>query len=195
MTDILALARANQKRAFSIIEETDIINIWKSVGARPNLVGSMRTGLLMDHRDIDFHIYSKDFTLADSFAAIAKLAENPRISRIEYANLLDTDEKCVEWHAWYRDDDETLWQIDMIHIIEGSHFDGYFENVADAIKAALTPETKLAILTIKHEIPKDEHVSSVAIYRAVIEGGVRTLKEFRTWAQQHETGGIIEWMP
>lgn len=56
-------------------------------------------GLFMKHRDIDFHIYSASITPADSFAAMAKLAANPAIKRIEYGNLLDTEEQCLEWHA------------------------------------------------------------------------------------------------
>ena len=52
---IFALAEKNQKRAKNIIEETNIINIWKSIGAEINLVGSLRMGLLLKHKDIDFH--------------------------------------------------------------------------------------------------------------------------------------------
>lgn len=40
--------------------------------------------------------------------------------RIEYGNLLDTNEECLEWHAWYADADDQLWQIDMIHMPKGS---------------------------------------------------------------------------
>lgn len=92
-----------------------------------NLVGSLRTGLLMKHRDIDFHIYSSALNLTDSFQAMARLAENPSIKRIECANLLHTAEACIEWHAWYQNEENELWQMDMIHIREGSRYDGYFE--------------------------------------------------------------------
>ena len=54
----------------------------EEVDAEINLVGSLRTGLLMKHRDIDFHIYSSPLNLADSFLAMARLAENPSIKRI-----------------------------------------------------------------------------------------------------------------
>ncbi len=48
--DILDLARRNQQKAWKIIEDTKkIIPTWESVGARVNLVGSLRTGLLMKH--------------------------------------------------------------------------------------------------------------------------------------------------
>ena len=50
--DILDLARRNQQKARKIIEDTKIIPIWESIGARVNLVGSLSTGLLMKHLDI-----------------------------------------------------------------------------------------------------------------------------------------------
>jgi DNA polymerase sigma len=59
--DILDLARRNQQKAWKIIEDTKIIPAWESVGARVNLVGSLNTGLLMKHLDIDFHIYTPQF--------------------------------------------------------------------------------------------------------------------------------------
>ena len=54
--DILELAKRNQQKAWEIIEDTRIVRIWEGIGAKVNLVGSLRTGLLMKHRDIDFHI-------------------------------------------------------------------------------------------------------------------------------------------
>lgn len=105
MEHLLELAKRNQERAWEVIRQTDIINIWKSVGAEINLVGSLNMGLLMKHKDIDFHIYTSPFRISDSFQAMARLAENPLIKRIEYGNSLDTEEQCVEWHAWFQDPD------------------------------------------------------------------------------------------
>lgn len=99
MDKLSTLAAANQQRAQEVIRDSGIESIWRSVGAEPHLVGSLRTGLLITHRDIDFHIYSSPLRVADSFAAMARLAENPRIRRIEYGNLLDAQDQCLEWHA------------------------------------------------------------------------------------------------
>lgn len=52
--NILELAKRNQQKAWEIIEDTRIVRIWEGIGAKVNLVGSLRTGLLMKHRDIDF---------------------------------------------------------------------------------------------------------------------------------------------
>ena len=116
MEHILELAEKNQREAWEVIRKTDIMNIWKSVGAEINLVGSLNMGLLVKNRDVDFHIYSSPLTPAGSFMAMAKLAENPFVKRITYNNLLDTEEACIEWHAWYEDPENGAWKMDMIHI-------------------------------------------------------------------------------
>ena len=99
MNSILRMADANQRRAWEIIKKTNVIEIWKSVGAEINLVGSLRMGLLMKHRDIDFHIYTDPFKLADSFKALARLAEDNHIKQITYCNFLEEKDTCVQWQA------------------------------------------------------------------------------------------------
>lgn len=193
--NIIDIAKRNQQKALEIIKDTDIISIWEGVGAKINLVGSLRTGLLMKHRDIDFHIYSSPLNLSDSFGAMAKLAENTSIKRIECANLLHTVEACIEWHAWYLNKENELWQIDMIHIQEGSRYDGYFEKVAERISEVMTDEMRETILRLKYETPETKKIIGVEYYRAVIEGGVRSYAEFEEWRELHPVTGVVEWMP
>ncbi len=150
--NIFDIAKQNQEKAWQVIKNTNIIQIWEDAGAKINLVGSLRTGLLMKHRDIDFHIYSSPLNLTDSFQAMARLAENPSIKRIECANLLHTAEACIEWHAWYQNEENELWQMDMIHIREGSRYDGYFEKVAQRISEIMTDEIRETILRMKSGI-------------------------------------------
>ena len=195
MNDILEIAAANQQRAREVIRDTDLEAIWRSVGAEANLVGSLRTGLLMKHRDIDFHIYSEPPLLPSGFAAMARIAENASVRRIECVNLLHTDEKCVEWHAWYEDRDGELWQIDMIHMPRGSAWDGYFERVADRISAVLTDETRRAVLQIKYDTPDEVKIMGIEYYQAVLRDGVRTYAEFEAWRAANPVEGILEWMP
>lgn len=195
MDDIIKMAERNQQRAWEVIENSQIIPIWESIGAKINLVGSLRTGLLMKHRDIDFHIYSSPLLLSDSFRAMAQLAENTSIKKIECANLLHTVEACVEWHAWYQDAENELWQIDMIHMVNGSRYDGYFEKVAERISALLTDETRQVILRLKYDTPDAEKIIGVEYYQAVLQGGVRTYAELVEWRKQHPVTGVVEWMP
>ena len=193
--NILELAKRNQQKAWEIIEDTRIVRIWEGIGAKVNLVGSLRTGLLMKHRDIDFHIYTSPLDLSASFRVMAELAENMSIKKIEYTNLLHTAEACIEWHAWYQDMEGELWQMDMIHIQEGSRYDGYFERVAERISAVLTDEMRLAILKLKYETPDTEKIMGVEYYQAVIQDGVRSYPEFEEWRRFHPVTGVVEWIP
>ena len=193
--NIFELAKRNQQKAWEIIEDTRIVRIWEGMGAKVNLVGSLRTGLLMKHRDIDFHIYTSPLDLSASFRAMAELAENTSIKKIEYTNLLHTAEACIEWHAWYQDMEGELWQMDMIHIQEGSRYDGYFERVAERISAVLTDEMRLAILNLKYETPDTEKIMGVEYYQAVIQDGVRSYPEFEEWRRLHPAVGVVEWVP
>lgn len=193
--NILELAKRNQQKAWEIIEDTRIVRIWEGIGAKVNLVGSLRTGLLMKHRDIDFHIYTSPLDLSASFRAMAELAENTSVKRIEYTNLLHTAEACIEWHAWYQDMEGELWQMDMIHIQEGSRYDGYFERVAERISAVLTDEMRLAILKLRYETPDTEKIMGVEYYQAVIQDGVRSYPEFEEWRRLHPAVGVVEWVP
>ena len=193
--NILELAKRNQQKAWEIIEDTRIVRIWEGIGAKVNLVGSLRTGLLVKHRDIDFHIYTSPWDLSASFRAMAELAENTSVKKIEYTNLLHTAEACIEWHAWYQDMEGELWQMDMIHIQEGSRYDGYFERVAERISAVLTDEMRLAILNLKYETPDTEKIMGVEYYQAVIQDGVRSYPEFEEWRRLHPAVGVVEWVP
>lgn len=195
MDDFLAISERNTHAAFELIRTMDIETAWKTIGAEVRLVGSLRTGLLMKHRDIDFHIYSSPLRVEDSFAAMSLIASNPAVKSIQYGNLIDTDEHCIEWHAMCEDAAGELWQFDMIHILAGSQYDGYFERMADRISAVLTPETREAILRLKYETPDDEKIMGVEYYKAVIGDGVSTYDQFARWRAAQPAQGIVHWIP
>jgi len=195
MKRILELAENNRRKAREMIAALDIEGAWRSIGAEVHSVGSLRMGLLMKHRDIDFHIYSDPVDLSDSFRAVARLAAHPAVEKIECVNLLHTDEACVEWHVRCRDTEGDLWQIDMIHIRKGSRYDGYFERMADRIAASLTETTRETILRLKYETPDDEHIMGVEYYQAVLRDGVDTYARFEEWRKRNPVTGIVHWMP
>jgi len=192
---LIEIAQINQHRAHEIIQELNLIPLWASINVEAHLVGSLRMGLLMKHLDIDLHLYSDPVSLADDFRIIARLAQNHRIKQIEYANLLDTEEACLEWHLHYEDPLNQMWQIDMIHILKGSRYDGYFEQMADRIVTALIDETRHTILQLKYETPESEKIMGIEYYQAVLRDGVKNYAEFETWRRQHPVTGIVTWMP
>ncbi len=192
--DIEALALENQRKAYVVIQQSGIREAWEKIGAKVNLVGSLAMGLLMKHRDIDFHIYTETLDCRESMKAISAICAHPSISRLEYRNLSATDEACLEWHVWFNLEEEE-WQIDMIQIAKGSQFDGYFEHVAERMKSCLTPERKAAILELKYLTPEKEHIMGIEYYQAVIGDGVRSWQEFVEWRRTHPIEGIISLCP
>ena len=184
-----------QQKAFQIIEDLKIYEIWSSMGATVNLVGSLKMGLLINHRDIDFHVYTNPFILEDSFSAIGQMAQNKQVQSINYINRLEKPDKCIEWHLSYEDSSGDLWQIDIIHILTESPYAGYFEKVADRIRRVMTPEQKETILTIKQSIAPEEKVMGIHIYKAVIESGIQDLESFRQWHKNSPEEEILTWMP
>ena len=192
--ELAAMAESMRRRAREVIRLSGVREAWERIGATVHPVGSMATGLMMKHRDIDFHVYTDTLDTIDSFRAISQICASPAVSRLEYRNLAATEEACLEWHILYDLDGEP-WQIDMIQIRKGSRFDGFFEHVAERIRSVLTPETRTVILKLKYLPPDDEHIPGIAYYRAVIADGVRTYHEFSAWRQAHPADGIDLWCP
>lgn len=191
--DYLAQSNLNTSMAQKIISDSCIISLWQSVGARINLVGSLRIGVLAKHLDIDFHVYTPELDVSQSFIVISQIAQNPAVKKIEFINLAQTDECCFEWHIWYEDDDRNLWQIDIIQIKSGSFYDGYFERVADTIKDAMTADMKQTILKLKFDTPDYLKISGMEYYKAVIQDGITNFEDFLAWRAEHSFNGIIEW--
>ena len=194
MEDVETIALDNQLRAQRVIEQSGVYEAWHAIGAEVCQVGSMAMGLLMKHRDVDFHIYTATLDTAESFKAIQKICTDPCVTRLEYRNLAATEEACLEWHIGYLYEKEE-WQIDMIQILKGSAYDGFFENVAQRIKAVLTPEMRRTILELKYQTPEEEHIMGIEYYQAVIADGVRNYPDFLEWRKKHPATGIITWCP
>ena len=190
---IIEIANNNQKKAFNIIEELDIENAFKNIGARINLVGSLKMGLLMKNKDIDFHVYTPELNIEKSFLAVSKISSNIKIEKVTYNNLIDTDENCIEWHLFYKDkDDNEIWQIDIIHILEGSYYDGYFEKAADDIMNMLTEEKRNIILKLKYETPDNTKIMGIEYYKAVLQYNITNFEDFIKWRDKQLFNGIIE---
>ncbi len=192
--DYREIAQKNQSQAWDIIRTLNLEKIWNNIGVTANLVGSLRLGLLVKHLDIDFHLYSKTVSIFDDFSAMAILATQPGIQKIEYINLLETPEQCLEWHAWYIDQYGQNWQLDMIHLPVGSRFDGCFERQADRISSLLNDQNRDTILRLKYETPNDVKICGIEYYRAVLQGNVQTYRELIQWRLANPVTGIVEWL-
>ncbi len=187
-------ALACQEKARRVLELSGIADVWKKAGCRVNIVGSLRMGLLASHRDIDLHVYSRGLTERSSFAIASKIAENPDITEVRCINGLHTDEHCIAWHFYYRHDGE-VWQFDVIHIEEGTRYDGYFEAMADRIVEVMTPQQRDTILRLKFETPSGYDYHGVEYYEAVIADGIDSLASLNEWVADHRTKPPYYWIP
>jgi len=196
MKNILKLSQQNISKAKQIIEELKIKQIWESLNCKCNLIGSVKTELLLEHLDIDFHTYSDVFSIEQSFKAISKISENPKIKEIYYKNLLNEEDMCLEWHLNYEETPERIWTIDIIHIKNESPYAGLIERVTDKINQIMTEEYRNAILNIKWQSYKaQKKISGIEIYQAVIDHNIADLEEFLSWQKTKRLPLISLWEP
>lgn len=193
--DILELAKQNQQTAWKVLEETGIIPAWERIGATVHLVGSLKSGLLAKSKDIDMHIYTEKLDVTESFSVMQELAGRLSLKEIQYKNLIQTEEECIEWHALYEDKDMNLWKFDLIHIRKNSKYDGVVERMTAAIIDRLTPEIRKTILQIKFDVPDNIMIPGVEIYHAVFTGGVRNYEELEQWRKTNPLIDSLDWQP
>lgn len=193
--DIIKIAEYNQQTAWKILKATNIIPLWENIGAKVNIIGSLKSGLLMNSKDIDMHVYTEKLDVVESFSVIQRFAQNFSVKEIQYKNLIDTEEECIEWHALLEDKEMNNWKFDMIHIRKGSKYDGTVERVTDAIIAKLTPNIRKTILQIKHDVPEDTLISGIEIYHAVFTGGVKSYEELQQWRKTNPLTNSLDWLP
>lgn len=192
--NVLERSKQRRQKAEAILRELDLFNKWRQFG-RPVLVGALSFDLAVAP-DIDMEIYCPDLKIEHGFHVFSECALNPRVISTQFVNHLNTPDKALYWQMHYRDDEGVDWKFDMwtapedYELPRGEHFVRPMVN-------ALTPETRESILTLKEaraagELPV---FFSIDVYRAVIEGGVRTIDDWREWQKTHETGVLTDWKP
>jgi len=194
-SELLELSRELRQSAQRVLNDLNIVSSCLLVGGKVNIVGSFKSDLMLNHLDIDMHIYTDEPMVEKSFSFMKMVAENNAIKDIQYKNLLDTKEECIEWHLWFEDKNKSNWKLDIIHIRKGSLYDGFFEKVTDRIIEKLTPETKETILQIKHELGEKSNVPGIQIYHAVLEHGIKNYIDFIQWSKDNPLDSVLEWHP
>jgi hypothetical protein len=193
--ELFELSRQMRQSASSVLNDLNIAGHCRKIGGVFNVIGSLKNDLMLNHRDIDLHFYTDEPMIEKSFSFIKSLAENKAIKDIQYKNLLDTKEECIEWHLWYENCDKNTWKLDLIHIRKGSLYDGFFELVTDKIREKLTPETKEIILRIKYSLGEKSNVPGIQIYHAVLAHGIKNYAGFIQWQKENPLDNILEWIP
>jgi len=196
MENLKTISAKNLEKAFKIIRELQIEEIWKKFNSTCNLIGSVKTGLLMSHLDIDFHVYSDDFSIEKSFGAISQISQNRKIKEVLYKNLLEAEDMCLEWHLSYEETPGRVWTIDIIHIKNESPYAGVIERITEKINSVLTEKLRQTILKIKWESERQkEKFFGIDIYQAVIDEQIESFEDFKIWKQNKKDVGISLWEP
>lgn len=188
---LLARAEVRLARARALLARLGLVGRWARAGAEAHLVGSVATGLLGPHLDIDLHVYTAALRPEAGFAIAAALAP----LRLDYRDGSRTEERCLEWHLWVRDGAGETWQIDVIQLAADSPYRGFVERRSARIRAALTDETRAAILRLKEAAPAGRAIPGIQFCAAVLCDGVRTWGAFERWLAGHSLEGILEWCP
>ena len=187
-------AAEQMRTATAILADLDLMRRWGRFG-RPVLVGAFAYGLMIDP-DIDMEIYCPELRIEHGFQVLNECAANSCVRQARFTNELSGRDRALYWQLRYRTTDGTEWKIDMWSASEDYDLPRA-ENLIEPMRAALTPETRTAILELKSLRSTDPHLRcpSVDLYRAVLDDHVRTASDLRQWLTTHETGRLSDWCP
>jgi hypothetical protein len=194
MVDVFQQASEKKRQAESILADLELIRKWERFG-RPALVGAFAYDILVAP-DIDMEIYCPDLRIEHGFQVLGECALNQRVTKVQFANELEGTDKALYWQLRYRPNDGAEWKIDMWSAPEDYHLPRA-EDLVEPMRTVLTLETRRTILELKELKLQDPSLQclSVDLYRAVLDDGVRTSDELRTWLESHETGKLTDWKP
>lgn len=190
--ELLRRQEALQSEAQQVITELALIPLLSRAG-KPEQIGSSMSGLMV-WRDLDFNILCPHPSPDLIFETMQPLMTHPRVTKLLYHNdtgqyappELQGDERYY-FVVYYKSDAEHEWKIDLSFWLSDTprNQQAYLEYLAQR----LTDETKLAILWIKdvwsHLPTYPYQVGGTDIYDAVLEHGVRTPDQFRTYLLTH----------
>jgi hypothetical protein len=194
MTTLIDQSDRRRSMAEEILSELQLVQLWSQFG-RPVIVGALAYDLMFDY-DIDMEIYCPDLKIGHGFQVLADCALNPHVRQAAFLNALETPDKALYWKLQYLDRHGNEWKIDMWSAPEDYPLPRA-ENLIAPMQRALDRESRAAILALKQARKADSSLKclSIDIYRAVIDDGVRTPEQLRTWLEQHETGVLTDWKP
>lgn len=201
MTDgeLLAHSAAMCRTAHDIMASLRLMEHWSRHG-RPVLVGAVAHDLVWGP-DIDLEVYCPSLRVEDGFAVLAACSavatEGPcAVLGAEYGNFLNGPDGALYWRLRIGTADGTEWKVDM-----WSAPDDYAlprgERLVAPLRRAMTEEVRVAVLRLKHlrEQGALPECLSIDLYRAVLDGGVRSVEDFRAWAAGNTLGGLTGWTP
>lgn len=182
-----------QKQAYKIIDDLQIEYRWNLVG-KTILVGSASFGL-MTSPNLDFEIYVEKPDVRIGFDTIREFAAISGVKQIQFLNFMGTSDPGLYWRIDYQDNNGVMWDIDNWLVPFSHPHAGMAENFANAMKRALTEETKQIILEIKSQMSLKKKIRGIDVYKAVLNGGVRDKQQFEKWIASNPPIEMETWQP
>lgn len=180
-----------QAEAERVIADLDLLDVLARAG-EVRLIGSSVTGLMV-WRDLDLQVLSPGLSAAEAWEVVRPLAAHPRVYEVRFidqsgAGSFSGDPRDGRYYfqVLYHADPGDDWKLDLSFWLSG---DPREDEVAyqEGLLLRLDPEARLAILWIKglwvespgrRDPAYGREVSSMDIYDAVLEHGVRTPEGF-----------------
>lgn len=194
MIDVLNQTEQRLREAQEILTQLQLFERWQVFGT-PVLVGAVAYGLAMAP-DIDMEIYCDVPRIEDGFTVLRECALHPNVRKARFGNYLDEADEGLYWRLVYHTDEGTDWKIDMWSL-RRDHPGPCAAQLVEPLRQVLTPETRRAILEMK-ALMQDGSTPrhpSIDIYRAVIDGGVRTSAQLEAWLESHPRTFLTFWKP
>jgi hypothetical protein len=180
-----------QAEAQQVIVELSLHSLLSQVG-KPEQIGSSIAGLMV-WRDLDFNILCPSPSPDSIFAMMQPLLIRPHVTKLHYHNdtgkyasaELRGDERYY-FVVYYENEAGNEWKIDLSFWLSDTPRTqlAYIEY----LNQKMTEEIRLAILWIKdiwcHHATYPYQVGGTDIYDAVLEHGVRTPEQFRSYLQE-----------
>lgn len=191
---IVKQAEVNVLTAHQILEELDLLHLWRTVG-EPILVGAVAYNLVVNP-DIDIEIYCDQPEVMAGFIVLENCVKNPNVIGARYSNHLDAEDQGIYYQMKYKNLDGTVWKIDM-WLMGHDHPGPCARDLVEPLQRVLNDQTREAILVIKEKVRSDAclNVASIQIYEAVIDYNVRNYEEFVLWHEKVQPQGLTYWKP
>jgi len=185
-------AAARQATALALLESLRYLDRWGRLG-HAELVGSVRHGLVVA-RDIDVEVTVPALEPAATFAVAGELATDPLVARATYRNQAES-RGWLYWEIGAHGEDGEEWTIETYVSGPDDPYAGWSAELASALAAALTDEQRAAILALKEALADDPDYRAMDVYRAVVDGGVRSPAELAEWREASGSSELVRWLP
>ena len=192
--NVLARAAERLDIAHHILAQLRLMARWGAFGT-PVLVGAVAYDLVVAP-DIDMEIFCDQPRIEDGFRVLEACALHPQVLKARFSNYLDGPDIGLYWQLRYQHTDGQEWKVDMWSV-RRDHPGPLSSALVEPLRRALTDETRRAILEIKEQVLLDPipRYSSIHLYRAVLDDGIRALAQFRDWFARHQTDERTSWRP